>query len=120
MSNTSNSNFWRKYSLILLHVPAWLLGATLVYLFLVSQDKNIGLEGFGDVFGYFLNGVRAALIVFTAWWMKRAWFFDINREAELRLRGRELDGDRMARWAIVRDRIEWVVLLCLTTYWFTR
>ena len=113
--------FWRRNQILLLQLPimvAFLFGS---YIALKSLDSRIGVEGFGDLFGYLLNGVRAVLIVFTAWWIKRHCWFDLHQATELDLFERVRDkNDAAARWLIAKDRIEWAVALAFATWWFTR
>lgn len=114
------AEFWRRNQALLLHTPVLLLLLAGCYLGLKALDPRIGVEGFGDLFGYLLNGVRVTMIVFAAWWLKRNLFFDLHQSTELELHQRARDGDPGVQWLLVRDRIEWVALLALATYWFTR
>lgn len=117
---TRASEFWRRNQILIGHLPV--LVALLVggYIMLRALDSRIGLEGFGDLFGYGLNAVRAALIIFTAWWMKRKIFFDLHTDTELRLFKAREGGDPHAFWLIVQDRVEWIALLVLATWWYTQ
>src|SRR3546814_4885449 len=63
--------FWRRNQILLLQLPVMLLFLVTSYVVLKSVDSRIGVEGFGDLFGYALNGVRITLIIFTAWWIKK-------------------------------------------------
>ena len=117
--------FWRRNNILLLHLP--LMTAFLVssYIVLKSVDSRIGVEGFGDLFGYALNGVRITLILFTAWWIKKNCWFDLHGRTELDLfnvmRGNSHKEDAwMAFWIVVRDRFEWIAALAFATYWYTR
>lgn len=117
--------FWRRNQILLLQLPilvAFLFGT---YILLKSIDSRIGVEGFGDLFGYALNGVRVTLIIFTAFWMKKWLWFDLHDKTELELfntmRGTPPSfGEWMAFWIVVRDRIEWLAALAFATYWYTR
>lgn len=67
--------FFRRNQTILFLLPATIVLMQLAWIMLNALDPRIGVEGFGDLFGYLLNGTRAVLIVFTAWWIKRwCWF----------------------------------------------
>ena len=87
---------------------------------LKSIDPRIGVEGFGDIFGYALNGVRAPLIIFTAWWIKKWCWFDLHDNTELAMFEAAKAGDRVAFWIVVRDRVEWLAAFAFATYWYTR
>ncbi len=112
--------FWRRNQTLLLHLPVMLAALFGVYITLKSLDPRIGVEGFGDLFGYLLNGVRALLIIFTAWWIKKWPWFDLHSTTELALFEAMKAGDRMAFWIVVRDRAEWCAALAFATYWYTR
>ena len=68
----------------------------LAWMVLQALDPRIGVEGFGDLFGYALNAVRITLIIFTAWWIKKWPWFDLHSTTELSLFEAMRDGDRMA------------------------
>ena len=112
--------FWRRNQIILLQLPimvAFLFGS---YIVLKSLDSRIGVEGFGDLFGYALNGVRVTLIIFTAFWMKKWLWFDLHDKTELELFTAIRGGDWIAFWIVARDRLEWLAALAFATYWYTR
>ena len=65
----------------------------------------------------------AAVACATAWLIKRTYLYDIDDEMERELYERVLDeGDRDARWLLIKDRVEWLVLLGLSFafYWPAR
>lgn len=112
--------FWRRNQILLLQLPimvAFLFGS---YILLKSIDSRIGVEGFGDLFGYALNGVRVTLIIFTAFWMKKWLWFDLHDKTELELFTAIRGGDWIAFWIVARDRLEWLAALAFATYWYTR
>lgn len=116
--------FWRRNQLVFVHLPLLLLFMFTTYVVLKSIDPRIGVEGFGDLFGYTLNGVRAVFILFTAWWMKKWMWFDLHDKTELELfttmrKGSSAEA-RWAFWIVAKDRVEWVLALALTTFWYTR
>ena len=112
--------FWRRNQVLILHLPAMMFFLFGTYIVLKSIDSRIGVEGFGDLFGYLLNGVRATLIIFTAWWIKKWPWFDLHDTTELSLFEAMRKGDWMAFWIVVRDRVEWIFALGFATYWYTR
>ena len=115
---------WRRNQLILLHLPVLLCLLFGGYAVLKGVDSRIGVEGFGDLFGYMLNSIRAVAVIFTAWWMKKWLWFDLHDQTELDLfkemRGKSWEDARSTYWIVVRDRAEWVAALAFATYWFTR
>lgn len=114
------AQFWRRNQIIIVHFPlmvAFLIGS---YIVLNAWDSRIGVEGFGDVFGYALNGLRAVFILFTAWWMKKNMWFDLYAGTELELFTAAKDGSRDAHLILLRDRAEWIAALMLATFWYTR
>jgi hypothetical protein len=117
---TRAKEFWKRNQIIIIHMPITLAALFGCYVVLKSLDPRIGVEGFGDVFGYLLNAVRATLIIYTAWWMKKWLFFDLHDQTEIDLFNKTLAGSRAAFAAKAMDRLEWVVCLALATFWFTR
>ena len=112
--------FWRRNQVLILHLPAMVFFLFGTYIVLKALDPRIGVEGFGDLFGYLLNGVRITLIIFTAWWVKKWCLFDLHDRTELSLFESARGGDRHAFWLRIVDRAEWAVLLAFATYWYTR
>jgi len=112
--------FWRRNQIILLQLPVILVFLFGSYIVLKALDSRIGVEGFGDLFGYAVNAVRIPLIIFTAWWMKKWCWFDLHDKTELSMFEAMKAGDRMAFWIVVRDRLEWFAALAFATYWYTR
>ena len=47
--------FWRRNQVLILHLPAMVFFLFGTYIVLKSIDSRIGVEGFGDLFGYLLN-----------------------------------------------------------------
>ena len=118
---TQIREFWRRNQTVLLLLPVVVALLHIAYIALTALDSRIGVEGFGDLFGYLLNGARAVLIVFAAWWIKRHCWFDLHQATELDLFERVRDkADEAAFWLIVKDRVEWIAALLLATWWFTR
>lgn len=112
--------FWRRNQIILLQLPVMVFFLFATYIGLKSIDPRIGVEGFGDIFGYLLNGVRITLIIFTAWWIKKWCWFDLHDRTELELFDLRKTGNRDAHWIVWTDRIEWIAVLAFATYWYTR
>lgn len=112
--------FWRRNNILLFQLPVLIGFLFGTYIILKGIDSRIGVEGFGDLFGYLLNGVRAALIIFTAFWLKKWMWFDLHDRTELTLFESMRTGNWMAFWIVVRDRAEWAVALAFATYWYTR
>lgn len=112
--------FWRRNQILLLQLPVMLVFLFGSYVILKAIDSRIGVEGFGDIFGYALNAVRICFIIFTAWWIKKWCWFDLHDKTELELFTARKRGDAAALWIVVVDRLEWVVALAFATYWYTR
>lgn len=120
MQSDKIKEFWRRNQIVLLHLPVLIFFLFASYIVLRSLDPRIGVEGFGDLFGYALNGVRITVIIFTAWWIKKWCWFDLHGKTELALFEAMRTGDKIAFWLVVKDRVEWAVVLAFTTYWYTR
>jgi hypothetical protein len=117
---TRAKEFWKRNQIIIIHMPITLAALFGCYVVLKSLDPRIGVEGFGDVFGYLLNAVRATLIIYTAWWMKKWLFFDLHDQTEIDLYAKVLANEAGAFKAKLIDRGEWIVALSFATYWLTR
>lgn len=121
---TKAKEFWRRNQTLIMILPLTILALNLSWIVLNALDSRIGVEGFGDLFGYLINGVRAVLIVFAAWWIKRHCWFDLHQATELQLyemaRDHHTTLPNWAFWLVVRDRTEWAVALAFATWWFTR
>ena len=111
---------WRRLKPTLLWTPIALAVVIGGYIVLRALDPRIGLEGFGDLFGYALNAVRGVAIVGLAWLTKRNLFFDLHDKTELSLYEAMKEGDRPAFWIVVRDRAEWAFLLVFYAWVMTR
>lgn len=117
---TRIAEFWRRNQALLVHLPVLLLLTLGAYIVLRALDPRIGLEGFGDVFGYFVNAVRAVFVVGLAWLTKRNIWFDLHKATELDLFEKARDGHPNAERLVRRDRVEWVFLLCFYAWLLTR
>lgn len=110
---------WRRNKANLLWLPITLCVVLGLYVVLRALDPRIGIEGFGDLFGYALNAVRAVGVVGLAWITKRNLFFDLHDKTEL-----DLFGESKSSWhvqaIIVRDRLEWIFLLVFFAWMLTR
>lgn len=112
--------FWRRNNVLFVMLPLLLVFAFVTYAGLRAIDPRIGVEGWGDLFGYLINGVRAALIIFTAFWMKKWLWFDLHDKTELEMFEAMKTGARWPHMILWRDRVEWIVALLLATWWYTR
>lgn len=119
--NLSNEakEFWRRNQVVILHLPFLVLALFACYVVSRALDPRIGVEGFGDLFGYGLNAIRIALVVYIAWWFKRWALFDLHSKTELELFEAQKNGDYNARRIIIRDRIEWAFLLTWLGWMFS-
>lgn len=112
--------FWKRNQ-ILVHMLLLVGFLFATYILLKSIDPRIGVEGFGDLFGFLLNGVRGAMIIFTAIWMKKWLWFSLHDRTELELFQDVVNkSNAMVERYMWRDRAEWVFALAFATYWFTR
>lgn len=115
---------WRRMKPTLLWTPVALAVVIGGYIVLRALDPRIGLEGFGDLFGYALNAVRGVAIVGLAWLTKRNLFFDLHDKTELNLfegmRSLPKDKAWVDFWIVVRDRAEWAFLLAFFAWVMTR
>lgn len=111
---------WRRNKPNLLWLPVLLAIVIGGYIVLRALDPRIGLEGFGDLFGYALNGVRAVAIVGLSWLVKRNIFMDLHDRTEVDLFDAMRKGDWFAFWIVARDRVEWMFLLVFFGWVMTR
>lgn len=114
------AEFWRRNQMVFVHLPLVLLALFGTYVVLKGIDSRIGIEGFGDLFGYLSNLVRGLLIVSFSWVIKKHCWFDLHGKTEEDLFKAAADGDRFAFALRVWDRIEWFAAFAFVTYWLTR
>jgi hypothetical protein len=107
----SVKEFWRRNQIILFHFPLLLLALYAGYIVLKASDPRIGVEGFGDLFGYALNAVGLSIVIFTCWWFKNNAWHDLPVRSEESLVNKILAGHWPAFWLRVLDRVEWAFLL---------
>lgn len=108
--------FWRRNQIIFLHFPLLLLALYGSYIFLKANDPRIGVEGFGDLFGYALNAVGLSIVIFTCWWFKNNAWHDLPSETEEDLFHEARQGSKDALWLRIVDRLEWAFLLIFFSY----
>lgn len=112
--------FWRRNHVALLYLPLLVAVCVVTYSTIREIEPRIGLEGFGDLFGYVLNGVRVAMIIFCAFWFKHWALFDLHKPTELELFEASRDGSYAAEKILWRDRLEWAFLLVFFGWAFTQ
>ena len=108
--------FWRRNQILFLHFPLLLLALYGSYIFIKANDPRIGVEGFGDLFGYALNAVGLSIAIFTSWWFKNNAWHDLSAHTEEELFAEARKGDRWSFWLRVQDRIEWAFLVVFFCY----
>lgn len=108
--------FWRRNSIAFLHMPLLLVLLVASYIGLKALDPRIGLEGFGDLFGYLVNAVGIAIVIFSSWWQKNNLWHDIESKAEEDLFHEVRQNLPGALKAKILDRIEWAFLLVFNAW----
>jgi hypothetical protein len=111
MISTSVKEFWRRNSIAVLHTPVLLVLLLCSYIGLKALDPRIGLEGFGDIFGYLTNAFGAAVVIFSARFFKKTAWHDVAAKCEADLYHEVRQGSRGATVAKLIDRGEWIFLL---------
>lgn len=104
-------DFLRRYQILahLVFLTAVMFGA---YIFLRALDPRIGVEGFGDLFGFLRNAVGLAVVIFTCRWFKNNVWHDLSKKAEEDLQYALLFDNKPGAWkAKLFDRLEWAFLL---------
>lgn len=109
--------FWRRNSIAIVHTPALVVLLICAYITLKALDPRIGVEGFGDLFGYLVNSVGLAVVIFTSWWFKNNAWHDITEKSEEDLFHEVRQGNRGALHAKIIDRLEWAFLLIFNAWW---
>jgi hypothetical protein len=109
--------FWRRNSIAILHTPVLVVMLVCAYIVLKAIDPRIGVEGFGDLFGYLKNSVGLAVVIFTSWWFKNNAWHDVTKASEEDLFHEVRQNVPGAFKAKVLDRLEWAFLLCFNSYW---
>jgi hypothetical protein len=105
-----------ELTLVLPMIVAGIAGA-----WYATWRRGLPLIEVGPILVDYLVGLLAvAGIGYLAWAFKREYWYDLTGEAEAELHAKAAAGDKGARWVIVKDRVEFVVLLLLLVFGFSR
>lgn len=106
-----------QWQYVLAWIPLSLFLAWLAYRAIPYIDPRAGIDGFGTLFNFAVNGFQLIMTIFLVWLFKRTYWFDIPHREETRLY-EELTKQYSTQTylLLVRDRIEWIVLLILFSW----
>ena len=111
--------FTRRWNVFFLLLPSQVFLCILGYAFFAKLDPRIAVD---NPFAFLaelpaLSSYAACAIAFTVFVKLLAWN-DIPRDAEDSLMEKAANGDAGARWILIKDRIEWIVLLIIFIAFF--
>lgn len=112
-------NFTRRWNVFFILLPSQVLLTVLGYAVFGMLDPRIAVE---NPFAFLVElpamaAYAAAAMAFTVFVKLLAWH-DLPRGAEDALHKRASEGDAGARWILIKDRIEWIVLLIIFIVFF--
>ena len=116
-------NQLRRWSALLILLPLQLVLLLAGYAFFAQLDPRIAVDNpFAFVLELPAIGAYAFAAIATASAFKMLLWNDIPRKAEDALNEAATKGDKGARWILIKDRIEWTVLLIVFVafYWPAR
>lgn len=102
---------WR-WQEVVLWLPVSAAAVVVSYHLIPYVDPNSGLDGFGDIFNFLVQGLKVVMLLFVCWMFKRTYWYDIPRREEKRLYKEAAEG-KHNHWLMIRDRLEWAVLIVL-------
>jgi hypothetical protein len=112
-------NFSRRWGVFFILLPSQVILCVLGYALFAKLDPRIAVD---NPFAFLaelpaMAAYAACAIAFTVFVKLLAWH-DIPRDAENTLHQRAAAGDPGARWLLIKDRIEWLVLLIIFIAFF--
>lgn len=113
----------RRWSALLILLPLQLVLLLAGYAFFAQLDPRVAVDNpFAFVLELPAIAAYAFAAVATASAFKILIWNDIPRKAEDALNKSAAEGDKGARWILIKDRIEWIVLLIIfiAFYWPSR
>lgn len=102
---------------VLFWIPISFFVAWFAYRAIPYIDPRAGIDGFGTLFNFAVNVLQLVVTFFLAWMFKRTYWFDIPTHEEVRLYEELTKSyDWKIHAILIRDRIEWLVLLGLFSW----
>lgn len=102
---------------VLFWIPVSFFVAWFAYRAIPYIDPRAGIDGFGTLFNFAVNVLQLVVTFFLTWMFKRTYWFDIPTHEEVRLYEELTKSyDWKIHAIIIRDRIEWLVLLGLFSW----
>ena len=117
------ATFVRRWSAMLVLIPLMLALMLAGWAFFAQLDPRIAVDNpFAFVLELPAIGAYAFAAIGTASAVKLLLWSDIPRKAEDALNKAAAEGSKGARWILIKDRIEWTVLLIIFVifYWPAR
>ena len=112
-------NFTRRWNVFFILLPSQIVLTLLGYAFFGMLDPRLAIE---NPFAFLMElpamAAYAAMAMAFTVFVKLLAFNDIPRDAEDTLNKLALEGNAGARWIIIKDRLEWLVLLVIFIIFF--
>lgn len=102
---------------VLIWIPTAFFAAWFAYRAIPYLDPRAGIDGFGILFNFLVNGLQLVMTFFLVWMFKRTYWYDIPAHEELRLYESLANNYTPENHLIIiRDRLEWLALLFLFSW----
>ena len=112
-------NFTRRWNVFFILLPSQILLTLAGYMLFGALDPRLAVD---NPFGFLMElpamaSYAAMALAFTVL-LKLLALHDMPRAAEDMLHEKAAGGDTGARWIIIKDRLEWLVLLIIFCVFF--
>ncbi len=115
-------NFFSRWQEFVIWLPLLVVLALVGYVVIGAFDRTAGGDLLGLLLELVVRCVYFACVGAAAWLFKRTYLHDLPDVQEQALHDRASSGDAGAKWLLVKDRIEWLLLLLLSAafLWVSR
>lgn len=108
-------NHWQEF---IIWLPILIALSLVAWVVLGALDRTIGADMLAQLLQLPISAACLATACAAAWLFKRTYLYDLRAAEEAELHKLALAGNPLAWRMLVKDRLEWLVLICLFTAFF--